>query len=288
MFLGFAARRAEVLVRVQLYGEAPPTEPVQQHVFPTADDDTAAGANLFHSVDMAPCRTGTSARRPVVRPCLQTWIGYIAHQKYCNSHFHHENWHGAAGLGTAQVSSASLAAQQSFASSADIPATAVQDDQQTYPQQSAQPQQQAAQIAAQSHAYLQQNALQKYQAAAQNMPPPEDDMELIMDTGIAFASTYVAPQATNRQGQMDQPPADDDVRPIYCCSYHDACCSDMGCDLCNEAVPPPVRSVSVAVRFDSQDGLCHVTDPPLVALIPHVSCSLWLAALMSAHSLSIY
>lgn len=208
------------------------------------------------------------------RSCLRNWIGYIAHQQHSNSHFHHESWRGAAGLGTAQVSSASLAAQQSFASSADIPATAVQDDQQTYPQQTAQPQQQAAQTAAQSHAYLQQNALQKYQAAAQNMAPPEDDMELIMDTGIAFASTYVAPQATNRQGQMDQPPADDDVRPIHCCSYHDACCSDLGCDLCSEAVPPPVQSVSVAVPFGSQDGLCRVTDPSLVALAYHVASGL--------------
>lgn len=57
------------------------------------------------------------------------------------------------------------------------------------------------------------------------MQPPEDDMELIMDTGIAFASTYVAPQATNRQGQVDQAPADDDVRLTYHypCRCHDSC-----------------------------------------------------------------
>lgn len=139
---------------------------------------------------------------------------------------HANFWRGAAGLAAAQGSSVSLAAQQSFASSADVPLAAAPDEQETYPQPPAQPQSQPAQTAAQSHAYLQQNALQKYQAAAQNIQPPEDDMELIMDTGIAFASTYVAPQATNRQGQMDQPPADDDVRPIHCCPRHDACLLD--------------------------------------------------------------
>lgn len=130
------------------------------------------------------------------------------------------------GLGAIGGSSASLAAQQSFASSAaDLPAPPLQDDQQTYPQQPAQAQQQPNQAAAQSHAYLQQSALEKYQAAAQNMQPPEDDMELIMDTGIAFASTYVAPQATNRQGQVDQAPADDDVRLFHCYTCCNACCS---------------------------------------------------------------
>lgn len=121
----------------------------------------------------------------------------------------------AAGLGTAAGSTASLAAQPSFASSGDNAAPAAQD-QQTYPQQADQTQPQEPDAAAQSHAYQQQNALQKYQAASQNMQPPDDDMELIMDTGIAFASTYVAPQATNRQGQMDSAPIDDDVRPTYC------------------------------------------------------------------------
>jgi hypothetical protein len=42
---------------------------------------------------------------------------------------------------------------------------------------------------------------------------PEDDMELVLDTDVVFASTYRAQQSHNRfSSQQQDEPADDDVR----------------------------------------------------------------------------